>query len=98
MAFRIGGANKNYIIKFSLDIFVTDRRTNRQKIIDGEIADRLLLVIVTNRRTDGRKFIEGEIADRLNHTQTNTKCNYIIGFKFSHKPWQPHHKHPRSYY
>ena len=48
--------DNNHKIQSFLDIFVTDRRTDRRKIIDGEIADRLLLVFVTDRQTDGRKM------------------------------------------
>ena len=33
-------------------VFVTDRRTDRWKIIEGEIADRL--VFITGRPTDGQ--------------------------------------------
>ena len=38
-----GPKNLHLKIQSFLDIFVTDRRTDRQKIIDGEIADRLLV-------------------------------------------------------
>ena len=51
-----GPKNLHHKIQSFLDIFVTDRRTDRRKIIDGEIADRLLLDFVTDRWTDGRKM------------------------------------------
>ena len=66
-----GPKNLHHTFQSFLDIFVTDRQTDGRKIVEGEIADRLMLVFVTDRRTDGRKIIEGEIADRLNQIHTH---------------------------